>query len=150
MRRDRSEDFHIDRTSTDDATFYMDFPQFAQKIRSVFKKPVAASGTGKQMADPFYYLAPGFDPNHLTIAELSSILAANDISVPQSKAKKSAYVELFLKNITTRRAELLKRYKVGVKAKATGIVAVSPGGTENKLDGSDFEDEKETKRKNVS
>lgn len=125
----------------------MDFSNFNSKVRNLFnKKP------GK-MPDALAYLSPGFDPNSLTIQELSSILAANDVRVPMTRGKKSAYVDLFVKNITARRSELLKQYKnlAKIKPKSAGIVQVDVDGTERELGGSDFEDEDEnsSSRKSV-
>ncbi|KAI9027849.1 hypothetical protein DFJ74DRAFT_505317 [Hyaloraphidium curvatum] len=98
-------------------------------------------------SDPLYYLAPDFEPGNLTVAELASVLTANDVPVPQTKAKKATYVELFQKHITGKRSQLLKQYKLAgsIKPSRRGIVAVAADGTERELGSSDEEEAHDTR-----
>jgi hypothetical protein len=119
---------------------------WAHKLKKAFSVTVTKPAATK-MADSLYYLSPNFDPAGLTVSELASILAANDVLVPQVKARKSVYVELFQKNIASKRTELLKRYTTSVKPKTKGVVEVGMDGQERELGGSDLEDERYSKGK---
>ena len=64
------------------------------------------------MLDPQEYLAPGYDIDKLTAANLRSILVEHEATFP-SNANKSQLINIFNEKVKSKTAEILKRYDVG-------------------------------------
>lgn len=81
-----------------------------------------SNGPGFVSSIMVYYLDPEFDPKKLTKAELRSIMASHGIlDLPPPSAKKDELLDLFEKEIVSKRKSILESLK-NIKAKSDGIV----------------------------
>ena len=74
------------------------------------------------VAQPFF-VAEGFDPGHLKIAELRGILLKHDVPYTPT-AKKPELVQLFKKNVASKADELLSLHRQ-LKPNGKGIISVN-------------------------